>query len=357
MSAAVDIDLRTLRRDLEVTVTLSVAAGEVLAVMGPSGAGKTTLLEAVAGLVPVHDGAVRIGGEVVAAPGREVAPQRRGAVLLRQDPCLFPHLSARENVAFGLRSRGVARTRARGVAGEWLERVGLTGAGDRAPRELSGGQQQRVALARALAADPRVVLLDEPFTALDPETAASLRTMLAEQLRSAGTTALFVTHDALDAAATADRLAVLEAGSVTQVGDVRDVLRAPATRFGAAIAGLNRVAGRVAGGTWRGDGLTVPSDETDRDTVALFRPADVALVGAGAGVGVSAGARVGVGRSRDGVVSWEAEVVRLEPTVAGVRVFLTEPAVGVDIAVTDAADVRPGDRVRLALAASAITWV
>ncbi|MDD7929075.1 sulfate/molybdate ABC transporter ATP-binding protein [Microbacterium thalli] len=346
MTAALAADIRVRRRGLTVAAALTAAPGEIVAVMGPSGAGKTTVLEAIAGLTPLDAGSVRIGDEVVSAPGRQVAPQRRGTVLLRQDPCLFPHLSARDNVAFGLRSRGETARRSRAVAEDWLARVGLAGAEERAPRELSGGQQQRVALARALAAEPRVVLLDEPLTALDPATAATLRTVLADQLRAAGTTALLVTHDALDAAAAADRLVLLEEGRVSQAGDVRSVLRAPATPFGAAIAGLNRVVGRVDGGVWRAGALRIAERADAGDaSIALFRPGAVGLA---AGDG-------GIGRLAD-ALTWEATVDRLEPTVGGVRVFVADPALAVDVSVEHAAELRPGRPVVLELAASDITW-
>lgn len=345
MTAALTADIRVRRRGLTVSAALTAAPGEIVAVMGPSGAGKTTILEAIAGLTPLDAGSVRIGDEVVSAPGHQVAPRRRGTVLLRQDPCLFPHLSARDNVAFGLRSRGESARRARTAAEDWLARVGLAGAGDRAPRELSGGQQQRVALARALAAEPRVVLLDEPLTALDPATAATLRTVLADQLRAAGTTTVLVTHDALDAAAAADRLVLLENGEVSQRGDVRAVLRAPATAFGAAIAGLNRVVGRVEGGVWRSGALRIAQRaDAGGASIALFRPSAVAVAPGKGGIGLA------------DAITWEATVQRLEPTVGGVRVFVADPALAVDVGVEHAAELRSGSRVVLSLAASAIAW-
>ncbi|MEH3090166.1 MAG: ATP-binding cassette domain-containing protein [Microbacterium arborescens] len=356
MSADVSVDIRIDRRGAVVSARFDVAAGGILALMGPSGAGKTTILEAVAGLVPLDEGAIRIGPDTVATPRRQTAAQRRGTVLLRQDPCLFPHLSARENVAFGLRAQRHPAAGARDVADAWLARVGLEGRGDRMPSALSGGQQQRVALARALAARPRVVLLDEPLTALDPETAAALRSMLAEQLRSSGTTAVFATHDALDAAAVADRLAVVEAGEVTQIGGVVDVLRAPATAFGAAAAGLNRVVGHRIDGTWRAGAMTIADGQGEADrSAALFRPADVRLEPLDGPVRDDE-APPGPG-SRDDEVVWTAEVVRLEPTVAGVRVFVGDPLVAVDLPLERAVDLRPGVRVRLGVATDAVTRV
>ncbi|QAY60552.1 ATP-binding cassette domain-containing protein [Microbacterium protaetiae] len=236
--ATLDAHVRVDRGRYVLDAQLHVDAGEVVAVMGPSGAGKSTLFGAVAGFVPLTQGSVQLDGQTVdAASGPHVEPRHRGVVLLGQEPRLFPHLSARENIAFGPRARGAARAAARGDADTWLERVGLGGLGGRRPAELSGGQQQRVALARALATAPRVLLLDEPLTSLDPETAGEIRTLLSRQIADTGTTAIVATHDAADAASLATRLVVLEAGQVTQVGAVHAVLDAPATPFVTVIAG------------------------------------------------------------------------------------------------------------------------
>jgi molybdate transport system ATP-binding protein len=312
------------RAHVTVDVALEVASGESVAVMGPSGAGKSTFVEALAGLVALDDGEVHAGErtlERVAAPRVRVAPMHRGIVLLGQDPRLFPHLSARENVAFGPRAAGMARARARAEADAWLARVGLPGAGDRRPGELSGGEQQRVAVARALAASPRAVLLDEPLVALDPVTAADIRGMLRAQLE--GTTLVAVTHDAVDAAALADRLVVLEAGRVTQSGAVRVVLANPATSFVAAIAGLNRVQGTAERGAWVRDGVRLETTDAAsralatgaRPLAAVFRPSAV---------------RTGGGERRPN--TWSARVDRLEPTPGGVRMHAGWCAVDLDAA-------------------------
>ncbi|MEQ6897690.1 ATP-binding cassette domain-containing protein [Microbacterium sp. KR10-403] len=249
-------------------------AGEIVAVMGPSGTGKSTLFGALAGFIPLDDGFVHLDGVTMdAASGPHVAPRDRGIVLLGQEPRLFPHLTARENIAFGPRSRGTARATARADAEVWLERVGLGGLGGRRPSELSGGQQQRVALARALATSPRVLLLDEPLTSLDPETAGGIRALLTEQLNETETTALVATHDAADAASLASRLVILEDGRVTQTGTVREVLDAPATPFITIIAGTlpkddrSSLLARV-----------VQVDEGEGSVAALARTADGAEV-------------------------------------------------------------------------------
>ncbi|WP_223624420.1 sulfate/molybdate ABC transporter ATP-binding protein [Microbacterium sp. EST19A] len=327
------------REHFAVDVALDVAPGETVAVMGPSGAGKSTLLQALAGLEPLTDGEISIGGRVVdrvAAPRIRTEPMSRGVVLLGQDARLFPHLSVRENVAFGPRAGGVDARTARDSADEWLVRVGLPGAGERMPRELSGGEGQRVAVARALAASPRAVLLDEPLVALDPATAGEIRQMLRDQL--AGTTTIAVTHDAADAVALAERLIVVEAGRVTQSGAVREVLASPASGFVAAIAGVNRLVGVADGGTWRHGDLRLASADAASRTLAatdgaalaaVFRPQDVRIVDETV---TDAGA-------------WRTRVTRLESTLAGVRVHTEAGAV--DIALADAVGLAPGDQLRL----------
>ncbi|WP_226533718.1 ABC transporter ATP-binding protein [Microbacterium paraoxydans] len=325
------------REHFTVDVSVEVAVGETVAVMGPSGAGKSTLLQALAGLESLTAGEIEVAGRVVdrvAAPRVRTAPMSRGVVLLGQEARLFPHLSLRENVAFGPRAAGQEARIARDSADEWLARVGLPGAGDRMPRELSGGEGQRVAVARALAASPRAVLLDEPLVALDPATAGDIRQMLRDQL--VGITTIAVTHDAADAVALADRLVVIEAGRVTQSGPVRDVLSAPASGFVAAIAGSNRLVGVAAKGGWRGGGLHLAS--TDAASLALaavegaqlaavFRPAAVRLTRA------------------DEPHAWSSRVVRLEPILTGVRLH-TEHC-RVDASLAEAAGFAVGDEVHL----------
>ncbi|HWR85697.1 MAG TPA: ABC transporter ATP-binding protein, partial [Rhodoglobus sp.] len=264
---------------------LEAAPGDVLALMGPSGAGKSTLLGVLAGLLRLHRGHVRLGPRTVDAPGtRSVPPARRGVVLLGQDPRLFPHLTARANVAFGLRAHGMTKTDAAAAADDWLGRVGLEKLAERRPAQLSGGQQQRVALARALATTPDVLLLDEPLTSLDAETAGDVRALVHEQLSATRTTAIVATHDAVDAVALASGLVVLEQGRVTQSGPVRDVLAAPATRFSAAVAGLNRVPGVARDGRWSSGALVLVLErarererEHDGESAAVFAPSAVHL--------------------------------------------------------------------------------
>ena len=215
---------------------LSAAPGETDAVIGPNGAGKTTLLQALAGLEPA-EGSVTVAGESWTAPRRAVRERRLGFVF--QDQSLFPHLSALDNVAFGLRTRGATRARARARAQEWLDRIGVGDLASRKPAELSGGQAQRVAIARALAPDPALLLLDEPFAGLDVGVAASLRIELAGHLASYDGVALLVTHDALDALTLADTVLVLDEGAVAQVGTPQEVAARPRTEHVARLVGLN----------------------------------------------------------------------------------------------------------------------
>jgi molybdate transport system ATP-binding protein len=362
--AALDARVVVQRPGFRLEADVQAEAGEVVAIMGPSGAGKSTLLGVLAGLVRLDDGHVRLGErELDRAPRPRVRtePSRRGVVLLSQEPRLFPHLSAHENVAFGMRVRGEPKAAADSEADEWLWRVGLAGVGARRPAQLSGGQQQRVALARALATKPSALLLDEPLTSLDPEIAGDVRALLHDQLTATRTTAIVATHDAVDAVSLARRLIVLEDGRVTQVGPVRDVLAAPATRFTATVAGLNRVVGSMQGGRWVQSPLAIDAGEAasvhadDTALAAVFRPSAVSItdVVADTWTGALKLERI------PGDGEWLARVTRLEQTPAGVRVRTAEPEVSVDLTADRAAELglAPGVPVRLKLEASDVRLV
>ncbi len=213
-------------------VSLALARGQIGVLIGPSGCGKTTLLRAVAGLETLSGGRIEIEAEPLsdAAAGTHVAPEARRIGMVFQDYALFPHLSVRDNVAFGLRERLPRAARERRVA-EVLELVGLADAGMAAPHELSGGQQQRIALARALAPSPRLLLLDEPFSSLDVDLRERLAQELRAILKAAGTTALFVTHDQLEAFALGDVIGVMDGGHLEQWDDAYTLYHRPATRF------------------------------------------------------------------------------------------------------------------------------
>ncbi|WP_372468872.1 sulfate/molybdate ABC transporter ATP-binding protein [Microbacterium maritypicum] len=228
------LDAHVVVRHAGLDAALRVAAGEFVAIMGPSGAGKTSLLEAVAGLVRLDEGHVDLDGIRLSGPRQHTPPSRRAIGLLGQDALLFPHMTAAENIAFAARAAGRTREESTRRATEWLNRIGLAGYGDRRPDELSGGQRQRIALARALAASPRLLLLDEPFTSLDVEAAAQLREVVREQ--RGATTTILVSHGILDAQALAERLVIVQAGRIVQDAAVAEVLASPATPFAAAVA-------------------------------------------------------------------------------------------------------------------------
>ena len=225
--------------------SLEVAKGEIVALCGPTGCGKTTALRLLAGFERPDAGCVEIDGRKVAGDGSWVAPDRRRVGMVFQDYALFPHLDVAANVGFGLPRR---ERRGDRVA-EVLDLVGLADYGHRFPDELSGGQQQRVALARALAPRPAVVLLDEPWGAVDPLLRPSLRDEVVSILRAAGVTALLVTHDREDAFSVADRIALMRDGQIVQTGVPEQLYFAPADRWCAEFAGAaNMVHGRREGG-------------------------------------------------------------------------------------------------------------
>jgi iron(III) transport system ATP-binding protein len=244
-------------------VGLEVERGELMAVLGPSGCGKTTLLRLIAGFEAPDAGTVTVGDTVVAGPGRLVAPEERRVGMVFQDYALFPHLTVRANVAFGLSRR--TRERRESLTRSTLELVGLQHKTGRYPRELSGGERQRVALARALAPEPEIVLLDEPFSSLDATLRAGLRREVELILREADATALLVTHDQEEALSLADRLAVMREGGIVQVGAPEEVYGKPASRWAAQFVGEVNVLAGVA----RGGGV-----ETELGRFDLRAPAD-----------------------------------------------------------------------------------
>jgi molybdate transport system ATP-binding protein len=234
---------------LQLEAALVVEPGEVVGLVGPNGAGKTTLLRLLAGLLPPDEGRVVLDGRVLedTAGGIHVPPEERPVGFVFQDYLLFPHLSALENVAFGLRSRGVPRAEARRRAAEWLERVGLDGFLGARPRALSGGQAQRVALARSLATEPRLLLLDEPLAALDASTRPETRRELRRQLERHQGVHLLVTHDPVEAFALAEHLIVLEDGRVSQTGTAAEISARPRSRYVADLVGVNLLRGKGDG--------------------------------------------------------------------------------------------------------------
>ncbi len=288
LEAILGVQIGTL--DLQVEVTAD--PGSVLAVLGPNGAGKTTILRTLAGLQPLDQGHIDLGGGRVDDPVAQVflPPERRRVGFVHQDLLLFPHLSVVDNVAFGPRSSGVGRTESRAAAHVWLERMDLGRYATHKPQVLSGGQAQRVALARALAAEPDLLLLDEPLAALDAGTRGMVRRDLRGHLDGYDGVTVVVTHDPLDALTLADQVIVLEHGRATQSGRLAEVTARPRTRYVADLMGTNLLRGVAAGHTIDLErssvGGTVPAgDDGAEGARTAARAADVDAGGAGGAAG------------------------------------------------------------------------
>ncbi|WP_439901733.1 sulfate/molybdate ABC transporter ATP-binding protein [Microbacterium azadirachtae] len=348
------VDLRARRGGFALSAAFEAQPGEILAVIGPNGSGKSTLLDAIAGILPVS-GTVEVAGRLLDAPAGSrggaatarrvhVPPEHRRIALLGQRPLLFPHLSVRENVAFGPRAQGIARGEARRRAEQRLEEVGLGGLASRRPAELSGGQQQRAAIARALASEPDALLLDEPFAALDAPSAAQARRLIAAQAHTTGAGGrampiVLVTHDPMDALILAERTLVMHDGAVEQSARTAEVIGHPRSDFVAALAGVNRL-----GAVGTGDGAV-----RTPDGLVLRGHGDTLGAGA-AGSAVFAPGSVRVDPARaDGAGSvpnrWDGRVTELEPIPGGIRLRTAEhPAVAVDCPSTHAValGLRPG---------------
>jgi len=258
-------------------VNLSMAPGEFISLLGPSGCGKTTVLRALSGLESISDGRIMIDGADVA----HQPVNKRDIGMVFQAYSLFPHMTAQQNVEFGLRMRKVDAAGRRIRAQEALDMVGLGHLGERYAHQLSGGQQQRVALARALVTRPRVLLLDEPLSALDAKVRVQLRDEIRRIQTELGITTLFVTHDQEEALAVSDRVAVMRDGNIEQVGTPEDLYTQPATSFVATFVGLsNPVDAELSGDTVTLFGMSLPllgTGPRDGAVTAFIRPEDIAL--------------------------------------------------------------------------------
>ncbi|HTX27181.1 MAG TPA: ABC transporter ATP-binding protein [Streptosporangiaceae bacterium] len=229
-------------------VSLDVEPGSFLVLLGPSGSGKTTMLRCLAGIERVSSGRITIGRQVVADGRRHVPPDQRDLSMVFQDYALWPHLSARDNVAFALRRRNLSRPQCRSRALEMLDRVGLHALAERYPNELSGGEQQRVALARALIADTGLILCDEPLSNLDADLRERMRVEISALVREAAATTVYITHDQAEAFALADKVGVLEKGRLVQAATPEQIYTRPATPFVARFTGLaGEIAVRIRG--------------------------------------------------------------------------------------------------------------
>lgn len=371
VSLAVDIRARVGTFTFEGAVRAE--PGELLAVLGPNGAGKSTLLGAIAGHLDDVTGTIRLNGsDLQSADGRRVPPEQRRVGLLGQRSLLFPHLSIRENVAFGPRSQGLGRADARDRASRLLDEVGLAGFEDRRPSQLSGGQQQRAAIARALAADPHALLLDEPFAALDAQTAAQARRLIADLRDRTGIPMVLVTHDALDAVVLATRTMVLQDGRIAQEGTTQEVLGHPGSSFVAALAGVNLVSGLADSEgrlVFAGAGvepIAFPRTNARASAAgmalsAAFAPGAVRVrrvVDGADATGGGDGAQLTGPAMGTSMAHWTGTVQSLEPTPGGVRIRTEQyPEIAVDCSSSTAVDVgvRPGTRLAFSLAADDVS--
>lgn len=257
-------------------VNLRVEPGEFFTLIGPTGSGKTLVLESVAGLAPKCSGRILINGEDIT----HMPPERRAVSLVYQDHSLFPHLTVLQNVTYGQRYQGIGRREGESEACMLLEQLGLSRVTDRRPDKLSGGEKQRVSIARALACRPRVLLLDEPLSSLDPQFRADLRQTLKSLHRETGLTVLMVTHDFVDALTLSDRAAVIRAGKLEQVGSVADIFRQPATPFVAEFVGMTNVLPATFGNgccSFAGHEVPLTVMPDWREGFAALRPEDVAV--------------------------------------------------------------------------------
>jgi len=272
-----DIQLQLSRLTLDTAFT--VAPGEVLALLGPNGSGKSTTLQALMGLLPLTGGRIVLDGTVLEDPAQRVRipPEGRPIGLMFQDYLLFPHLSAVENVAFGLRAKGTGKKAAREQASKAMARLGLDGLAEAKPGAMSGGQQQRVAMARALVTAPKLLLLDEPLAALDVSTKTDVRRLLREVLGQSSAANVLVTHDLLDAVALGDRMIVIQDGAIVQTGTPAEVTARPRSQYVADLVGVNLLHGTAHGTVLEVDGggqLTCAESATG-PVLAIIAPAAV----------------------------------------------------------------------------------
>ncbi len=335
---------------------VEIGDGERVAVLGHNGSGKSTFLGILAGTIRPDAGYASYNGRVLFDLSSKkrywTAPHARGVSLLAQDPLLFPHMTVQHNVMFGPQNRGKGRSQSRAIAARWMDEVDVSEFAERKPSQLSGGQAQRVAIARALAAEPDLLLLDEPMAALDVAVAPVLRRLLRRVLE--GRSTLMVTHDLLDAMLFSERAIVLEDGELAESGPTREVLQRPRTKFTAGLAGLNLIRGLFSKGhvdagmgmSIRGSMGSMPPPPDGSAVAAVFAPSSVSIFLQHPG-----------GSPRNGI---EVVIKEIEPRQDLVRIRGTAKNgidLSADVTVQSVAelDLYPGRSVIYALKAAAVT--
>jgi molybdate transport system ATP-binding protein len=328
-------------------LSLAIPPGRTAALLGPNGAGKSTAVAALAGLLRIDSGRIVLDSKVLDDPSARTfipASERRIGVVFQGD-LLFPHLTVLENISFGLRSKGLRRPEASARARAWLQRLGLEGLDQRRPAALSGGEAQRVALARALVIEPKLLLLDEPLSALDISTRTSMRRVLSRHLRDFAGPRLLITHDPTEAFLLADEIHVLENGVVTQVGSAEDIRMRPRTRYIADLAGANLWAGIAERGrvTIGEHSLQIAESDLEGEVLLVIRPTAIAIHLEEPG-----------GSARN---AWPTQVELIEPMGERVR-LLTGPPLSLTAEITAAAlaslELRVGARIWVSIKATEI---
>jgi molybdate transport system ATP-binding protein len=346
--SGLELDVSVRRSDnFRLQIAATVPAGHTVALLGPNGAGKSTAVAAIAGLLPIDTGHIRLDGTSLDYPPDDVfvpADQRRIGVVF-QDYLLFPHMSVLENVAFGLRSRGIGKDQALAAARDWLTRLGLSGLEDRKPDDLSGGQSQRVALARALVTEPDLLLLDEPLSALDVTTRTELRRALGEHLEEFQGPRMLITHDPTEAFLLADEVHIIEQGEVTQAGTPDEIRLRPRTPYAADLAGSNFILAKADSGlvTVGDHVLHLAEQMPDGPLVLTIHPAAISIYPSRP-----------EGSPRN---TWETTIGRVERLGGRTRLLTTAPlplTVEVTTASFDDLRLETGSRIWVAIKATEI---